>query len=440
MRVLGIGDYGDLGDLYARLTRQGHEVRMYVDDPAYHDVFRGLVPHTRDWRSELPWIRAAGREGIIVFETAHHGALQDELRHAGFNVIGGCGFGDRLEGDRDFAQDVLRRHGMRTAATQRFTDARAAIAYLHERPGRYVCKHNGHRHPSTSTYVGELPDGADVVALLQQRIAHGELDLDIVLMDFIAGVETGVGAYFDGRRFTGPVCLDWEHKRFFPGDLGEMTGEMGTVVTYPGGERLFAETLALLGPLLATHGYRGYINLNTIINDQGVWPLEFTCRFGYPGFAILDAVHTASGWEDLFRAMSGDDVEVTTNPGYAVGVVITAPPFPYLVTPPPSRGLPITFRGPLSSDEVDHLHYGEVDFSTGMPVVAGASGYVLVATGRGVDVPSARTATYRLVERIIVPNARYRTDIGMRFIDHDERLLRRPGYLPPHPATSSALR
>jgi phosphoribosylamine--glycine ligase len=432
MRVLGIGDYGDLGALYASLAADGHEVRMFVADGDYHQVCSGLVVRTPQWRQELAWIRAAGSDGLILCETAHQGQDQELLRSEGYQVIGGCLWGDRLEQDRDYAQRVLQGIGLRIAPSWPFDSFAKAIAFIEARPGRYVCKHNGCELPSTHSYIGMLADGADVIAVLRRYLARGSRGAppDFVLMDHVAGIETGVGAYFDGSRFVGPACLDWEHKRFFNGDLGELTGEMGTVVTYRGAERLFAETLGLLVPQLDSAGYRGYINLNTIINAEGVWPLEFTCRFGYPGFAILSALHP-HGWEPVLRALCGQADAFATDPGYAVGVVLTTPPFPYAAAPGQSPlGMPIAFRGPLTSAERRHLHVGEVALDEGQLTIAGPSGYVLVATGCGHAIDDARRSAYGLLQRVAVPNGRYRTDIGERLIGGEQATLQRLGYLP----------
>ena len=63
---------------------------------------------------------------------------------------------------------------------------------------------------------GALPDGRDVRAMLDKLARPEALQASFVLMEFVEGVEMGVGAYFDGDKFLLPACLDWEHKRFFP--------------------------------------------------------------------------------------------------------------------------------------------------------------------------------------------------------------------------------
>lgn len=429
MRFLGIGDGNDLGAMYLALEAEGHSCRVFIADEEAGDTLGGMVTRVRDWRAELAWIREAGPEGVILFETAHDGVTQDALRREGYQVIGGSALGDRLESDRAFGQGILAAGGMQVAATHAFHDVRAAIELVRRTRSRYVFKLAG-GYVSTSNYVGGLPDGSDMVAYLAHQARVLGEGLSFVLMEHLSGVEVGVGAYFDGEGFLGPACLDWEHKRFFPGDLGELTGEMGTLVTYRGAERLFDATLGRLAGPLAASGYVGYVNLNTIVNQDGVWPLELTCRFGYPGFPILSALHRC-GWSDIFRRMLARDrsAPFPTHDGYAVGVVLTVPPFPYSEGYDElSKGLPVTLMD-LSDEDRRHLHLSEVALEDGQLVTAGMIGYILVVTGRGATPEEARAAAYSRVAKVYIPNMRYRTDIGVRFIDQDRARLEALGWI-----------
>lgn len=435
MRFLGIGDAADLGSLYLRLAAEGHEVKIYIGNPLCRDTLLGLVPHVEDWQNELGWVREAGSEGCLLFENvgSGRGELQDRLRADGFNVIGSSAYGARLENDRTYAQNVLADLGLPTAATFTFSQIEEARRFIAERPARYVVKSNG---PDAATFVGSRPDGADVRSVLSSD--PNLATASFVLMEFVEGIEMGVGAYFNGVDFLMPACLDWEHKRFFPHDMGELTGEMGTVVTYSGGKTFFERTLGKMRPLLEQNGYCGYINLNTIVNAQGIWPLEFTCRFGYPGYAILDPLQR-TGWGALFRAMldrSATRFEV--EPGFCVGIVMTTPPFPYSrehVLEP--KGLPISFKGELSTAERANLHYGEVGLSDGVLVTSGANGYTLVVTGTGDTITAARDAAHELAGKLVIPNARYRRDIGQKLIDSDFAKVQAWGLIDPQSIISS---
>jgi phosphoribosylamine---glycine ligase len=435
MRFLGIGDSLDLGALYMELQAAGHEVRVFVGDASSHDTMSGLLTQTNDWRRELQWVRSAGDDGIVVFETATKGDLQDRLRAEGMRVIGGSAFGDRLETDRAFGQEVMKKVGLSVSPThdfQRFDEARE---FLRRSPGRYVYKPSGQDLASGRTFVGQLPDGADLATYLalQERHWPPELPVRFVLMQRLDGVEVGVGAYFDGRSFLEPACLDWEHKRFFPGDLGELTGEMGTLVTYRGAELLFAETLGRLAAPLAASGYCGYVNVNTIVDEAGVHPLELTSRFGYPGFAILRPLQTW-GWDAIFRRLAEGrgPTHMPTRDGFALGVVMTVPPFPYAAGYEKlSKGLPIVFSE-LDDEDRANLHFSEVALQDGQLVTSGSVGYILVVTGRGETASAARQDAYRRVAKVHLPNGRYRTDIGARFIASDEARLAQLGWLSPN--------
>ncbi len=427
MRILGVTETCDLGSLYMRLIVEGHEVRVSVSEPLANGTMAGIVPRTADWRAELDWVRDAGGDGLILFEAVGFGELQDELRADGFNVIGGSGLGDRLEEDRGYAQSLLAQLGMRVAPTAEFETVEAAIADLGQRPRRCVLKTSA---SAGDTFVGTFPDGSDVIAMLEAGSRSGRF----ILMDHVEGVETGVGAYFNGERFLRPACMDWEHKRFFAGDMGELTGEMGSVATFDGSDALFEASLAPLEPTLRDAGHVGWVNLNTIINEEGVWPLEFTCRFGYPGFAVLEPLQ-AIGWGELFRSMLHGAEAFPARSGFSVAIVLSTPPFPYSrkeVDAP--VGLPVLASGV----EAEHLHLGEVGLGSSGLVTAGLYGWTAVVTGTDESVIEAQRKAYERASLVRIPNGRYRLDIGDKLVAGQLQALTDWGWMKSMPSSRIA--
>jgi phosphoribosylamine---glycine ligase len=430
VRVLGITETCDLGSLYLRLLGEGHEVKVTISEQLAQGTMAGMLPRASDWQRELGWIRQSGEQGVIVFEAIGFGELQDRLRSEGFKVIGGSAFGDRVENDRAFAFDLLAKNGMKVAPVREFSTVANALADLHARPRRCVFKLSD---SAGNTFVGTLADGADVAALLEiQGVPAGQR---FILMDHVEGVETGVGAYFNGDRFLRPACLDWEHKRFFAGNLGELTGEMGTVATFAGSNRLFETVLEPLEASFRDAGHVGWVNLNTVINEEGVWPLEFTCRFGYPGFAVLEPLQDI-GWGELFEKLaSRDSIHLPAGGGFSVCIVLTTPPMPLSrkeVNAP--VGLPLI----IGDIDPKHLHLGEVGASGSKLVTAGLYGWTAVVTGTGRTVSEAKTRAYENASKVHAPNMRYRLDIGDALINGELEKLSKWGWLKSTPAQRTA--
>ena len=205
---------------------------------------------------------------------------------------------------------------------------------------------------------------------------------------------------------------------------------MGTIVSYRGARQLFDAVLAPLAGMLRGGAYCGYINVNLIVNEEGLWPLEFSSRFGYPGFAICEALHLEP-WEALFRRLlRRDSLHLETREGFAAGVVLTVPPFPYSQGYPElSKGMPICLRPALTGRDREALYFAEVAQQDGQLVTSGACGYVGVATGIGPTVAEANQEALRIARGVVVPNLRYRTDIGERVALEDWQRLQRLGWI-----------
>ena len=190
---------------------------------------------------------------------------------------------------------------------------------------------------------------------------------------------------------------------------------------------LFQNTLLKAKERLAESKYVGYIDLNCIANSKGIFPLEWTSRFGYPTISIQMEGVTSEWGAFLSDIAQGKEAQLKTKKGYQVGVVIAIPPFPFeddKAFRKYSEDATILFK----KSTLNGIHIGEVKLVEGDWHVAGRSGYVLVITGSGPSMQDAINAAYLSVRNVMIPNMFYRDDIGQRWFK-DVDLLLSWGYL-----------
>jgi len=92
-------------------------------------------------------------------------------------------------------------------------------------------------------------------------------------------------------------------------------------------------------------------------------------------------------------------------------------------------GLPVLFDDGLTNADRRHLHYGEVGLHDGQLVTSGAYGWTMVVTGVGRTIRVAKRRALALAQRVVIPNARYRCDIGDKLIAGDFERVKAWGYL-----------
>ncbi|MEM4348333.1 MAG: phosphoribosylglycinamide synthetase C domain-containing protein [Candidatus Anstonellaceae archaeon] len=406
-----------IGDLAWQIKKEGYEAKYYIHHKEQKDVCDGFVEKCEDWKSEVSWA------DVIVFDDVGFGKEADELRKEGKLVVGGSAYTDKLELDRQFGQKELESVGISIIPQWIFNSFDDAIEFIKSNPDRYVLKPSGlAQNEKELLFVGQEDDGKDILEMLNRyKKVWSKKIKEFQLQKYISGVEVAVGAFFNGKEFASPVNVNFEHKRMFPGDIGPSTGEMGTSMFFVQNSPLFNATLGKMKEKLAQSGYVGYIDLNCIVNSRGIYPLEFTSRFGYPHISIMMEGVLSEWGQFLYGIAKGERPEFRTKRAFEVGVVIAVPPFPFRdpdAFKRYSEDASIIFKKP----SFEGIHLGDVKLDEGDWKLAGNSGYALVVTGSGTTMEEARKVAYNRVKNIIIPNLFYRTDIGKRWAEDRDRL------------------
>ena len=409
-------------DIAWQCIKEGHEVKFYTEEEEEKEVGDGFIPKVDDWEKEVEWA-----DVIIFDDVLGQGEKAQKLREKGKKVIGGSPYTDRLEDDRAFGQEELKKAGITIAPYRDFTNFEDAIEFVKQNPGKYVIKPSGQAaNIKGLLFIGEEDDGRDVIQVLSDYSkAWSEKILQFQLQKRLSGVEVAVGAFFNGKEIViYPINVNFEHKKLFPGNLGPSTGEMGTAMFWSGPNRLFNATLKKFETKLAEEGYVGYIDLNCIVNSHGIYPLEWTTRFGYPTISIQQEGMLEPISDFFYNLANGVADKIKVKSGFQIGVRIVVPPFPYTddeTFEVKSKDSVIYFKK-SNNGHTEGVHIEDVKLVNDEWLVTGTSGVVLIVCGTGSTMKQAQNQAYTRIKNINIPHMYYRTDIGDRWYEDSDKL------------------
>jgi phosphoribosylamine-glycine ligase len=410
MRFNFVSSNGDGLGLATRVQDEGNSVRLWIDEDAASAVGDGLVPKVEDLEDLVR--DAKPGSDIFVFDSSGHGFAADALARQGFPVVGGSILADRLEKDRRFAREVMGEVGIETPPSMTFTGWDEAIEFARTVEDRMVYKPSkrlGEESPSLVTH-----DQEDLIELLENlkgRIHMADIQFD--LQTFVEGLEISTEGWFDGHGWLPLFNHTFERKQLMPGNLGPSGGCSGNVVWACDGQCSICKAgIKKMEKFLRSKGYRGPIDINSIVNEENFFGLEFTPRFGYDASPTL-AYELLDMEIGQFLADVGMDRYIPDtaliHDRFAAGVKITIPPWP-TEKHHAEAGVPI--RG---FDPGDNIYWYNVAKMDNRLYSAGAWGIIGLTLGSGNSIKSSFRRAYEIAERLRIQDKQYRNDLADEF-------------------------
>ena len=414
-RFLILSSCGDGVGLGLRLKLEGHDAKVKIFDPVFEAQGKGLV----DFASEYQMGQ------IVVADVTGFGDILDSYRDAGIRIFGGGSFADKLEADRRFAEEVMHNAGIETPESISVTtwdDAAKQSERLAAKSGKIVLKPEGSLSGVVPSYVAT--DLEDALSMLEQfKKEHDEGDIELTIQEFIKGVVVSTEGWFNGSEWVdGLFNHTIERKQFLDGDLGPSGGCTGNVV-WPCDSKdpLVKHLLLKLTETLREHVYIGPIDVNAVVNEEGVYGLEFTPRFGYDAFPT--ALHSLCSFDfgSFIDTVGRSDLpDATLDGGFGAGVKLSIPPWPSEKFHNEEQ---VALRG-FDDDAREYFYPYGVQLVDEELKSAPGVGILGVMNYEGASIGQAFACVYHQISKLKIPNLQYRTDMAEQCLK-DFRELRR---------------
>jgi len=414
--VLILSEQGDGIPIALRLKDEGHIVKIFFKDQKVRNGFTGYSNPSKVGNPRI----MLDQYDLVLSDMVGSGTLVDELVEKGKLALGGGAFNDSMELDRNYGEKVMRSltdvkipESMAISTTQRLME------YLDEVSYPVVIKPSGNMSTTLTLVSNDKKNRA-----LKSFAVDNEYLTPCIVQRRVDGVEVSTEGWFNKGWITFNHTL--ELKRLMEHNKGPNTGCMGNVVWTTEGDRLTKLLLNPLTPLLERVKYVGPLDVNCIVDEEDVYYLEVTARFGYDAIQALTELLRMSLFDFLYYNASRVGRAPTYHEGYGIAVRLSVPPYPNKKEMDRWKGVQVI---DIPGEARRHVMLSDVMMVDGVEVLSGVDGVIGCVTARGQTVREAQRRAYRTIENIVLSeDVQYRRDVGMNAM-HDMELLKEWGWI-----------
>ena len=244
--------------------------------------------------------------------------LIDVLNERGIRTVGPQKAFSRLESDRAFTDDLLRKIGVPKPEYQVFDDPDKAKEYVRNIGYQVVVKANGLAAGKGAIVCDDVQDAETAIQSLMVEKIFGDSGNRVVIEERKYGTEISFFAYLDGRHVLPLRMFAQDYKPAFdPENLAAIQDFGGNLNT--GGTGCYCPH-RLLSPWLVNRIIKEIVNptVNAVYNQLG-WVYKGVLYFGlnldpYDHLDVfeINVRHGDPEWEVLARKLSTDLFELGT--------------------------------------------------------------------------------------------------------------------------------
>lgn len=338
--------------------------------------------------------------------------IVDIFTKEGLAIFGADQHAAQLEGSKSYAKAFMQKYGVKTAAYQSFADMDAALAHLADHPYPLVVKASGLAAGKGVIICQNRAEAEAAVRSMMSERRFGNAGEEIVIEAFLQGFETSILSFTDCRTVL-PMLTAKDHKTIGENNTGENTGGMGVVCPHPtftpAHDEAFRRDIlepTLKGLQAEGMDFAGIIFFGLMVNDDGVWLLEYNMRMGDPETQTVLPLMASSLLDPILAAIDRklDSITLQWHDRHAVCVVAA------------SGGYPNTFKTGYPIEHLEQARFFSQVFIAGAQKDQGeyftSGGRVLNIIGTGATLADARAAAYGGIRKVHFEGITFRNDIG----------------------------